>query len=300
MNLLSSFWQDANLLWVLSGTLLLGVSAAVTGGLAVLRQRALIGDVLAHAALPGIMIAFILFESRSPGLIFSGALISSLVGYYLIGWISRVSKIKADAAMAVVLSLFFSIGLMALSYIQTLDTPNKAGLDRLLFGQAASMNQTDVAILSLVALISLTLIIVLFHKLRLISFNRQYAQSLGINVEFYELVFALLLVMTVVIGLQIVGVVLMAAVLLIPITIARFWACSLKSILMLAAFFSGLSAIISTQVSLLAPAMPTGPWMVFILGVLFAFSWLFSPHRGVIKQRPCSTDKTQPQVMPDV
>lgn len=300
MNLLSSFWQDANLLWVVSGTLLLGISAAVTGGLAVLRQRALIGDVLAHAALPGIMIAFILFESRSPGLVFSGALISSLLGYYLIGWISRVSKIKADAAMAVVLSLFFSIGLMALSYIQTLDTPNKAGLDRLLFGQAASMTQSDVILLSLVALISLTVIMLLFHKLRLISFNRQYAQSLGINVEFYELVFALLLVMTVVIGLQIVGVVLMAAVLLIPITIARFWACSLKSILVLAAFFSGLSAIISTQISLLAPAMPTGPWMVFILGILFAVSWLFSRQRGVIKRRSCSTDKSQRQVMPDV
>ncbi|MBE0493771.1 MAG: metal ABC transporter permease [Thiomicrospira sp.] len=273
-----AFWQDANLAWVLTGTLLLGISAAVVGGFAVLRQRALIGDVLAHAALPGIMVAFILFESKAPGLVLISALISSLLAYYLISWITRVSKIKNDAAMAIVLSLFFSIGMMALSYIQTLETPNKSGLDRLLFGQAAAITQHDVIWLSWVAIISLCFIAVVFHKLRLMSFDPQYAQTLGLNLKAYELSFALVLVLTIVIGLQIVGVVLMAAALLIPITIARFWSQSLKSLLVIAAMMSVISASISTQISLMIPHMPTGPWIVLILGLLFGLSWLIAPR----------------------
>lgn len=276
---------DANLVWVLTGTLLLGVSAAVVGGFAVLRQRALIGDVLAHAALPGIMIAFILFETKSPGLVMGSALVSSLLGYYLIGWITRHSKLKADAAMAVVLSSFFALGLMALSYIQASPIPNKAGLDRLLFGQAASMTLDDIYLLSLVALISLGLILVLFQKLRLISFHRQYAQTLGLSVKVYELIFALTLVCTVVIGLQIVGVILMAAVLLMPFTIARFWSAGLAFILILAALLSGVSALTATLISYHLPAMPTGPWTVFILGVFFWLSWLTHRLWQALKRR---------------
>ena len=271
-----SLWHDANLLWVLSGTLLLGISAAVVGGFAVLRKRALIGDVLAHAALPGIMIAFILFETKAPGLVLIAALSSSLLGYYLIGWLTRFSKIKTDAAMAITLSFFFAIGLMALSYIQTLEVANKSGLDRLLFGQAAAMTQTDVIWLMAVALTVLSYIALLFHKLRIISFDPNFAQALGLKLKLYELSFALVLVVTIVIGLQIVGVVLMAAALLIPITIARFWSCQLKTLLIIAASMSALSAIISTHISLLVSNMPTGPWIVVILGILFGVSWLVS------------------------
>lgn len=274
-----AFWQDANLVWVLAGTLLLGISAAVVGGFAVLRQRALIGDVLAHAALPGIMVSFILFESKAPGLVLISALISSLAAYYLINWITQISKIKGDAAMAIVLSLFFSVGMMALSYIQTLETPNKSGLDRLLFGQAAAITQQDVIWLSWVAIISLCFIAVLFHKLRLMSFDPQYAQTLGLNLKAYELSFALVLVLTIVIGLQVVGVVLMAAALLIPITIARFWSESLKTLLIIAMLMSMISAGLSTQISLMIPHMPTGPWIVVILGLLFGFSWLVAPRK---------------------
>jgi manganese/zinc/iron transport system permease protein len=276
-----SLWQDANFIWVLTGTLLLGVSAATVGGMAVLRQRALIGDVLAHAALPGIMIGFLLFESTQPGLVVFAALISSLIGYYSINLLTRHSKIKTDTAMAIVLSCFFALGLMLLSYIQSSNLENKSGLDKLLFGQAAAMNQIDVTWLISITLVALVYLILMFHKLRLISFDPPFAKSLGLNLRFYELSFALVLVLTIVIGLQIVGVILMAAALLIPISIARFWSHSLRSLLGLAAGFAALSAFISTQLSMHLPNMPTGPWMVVILGLLFVLSWLFS----IIKQR---------------
>jgi manganese/zinc/iron transport system permease protein len=271
-----SLWQDANFIWVLTGTLLLGVSAATIGGMAVLRQRALIGDVLAHAALPGIMMAFILFESTQPGLVVFSALLSSLLGYYAIQYLTQQTKIKTDTAMAVVLSLFFAIGLMLLSFIQNSTMENKSGLDKLLFGQAAAMNANDVNWLIVITLLALSYLVIVFHKLRLISFDPIYAQSLGLKVKRYELSFALVLVFTIVIGLQIVGVILMAAALLIPISIARFWSQSLPVLLWLAALFAMISALISTQLSMQIANMPTGPWMVVILGVLFALSWVMT------------------------
>lgn len=268
--------QDANMVWVLLGTLLLGISASVVGSFAVLRRRELIGDVLAHASLPGIMTAFILFETRQPGLVFTGALLSSLAGYYLIGAIIRQSKVKPDSAMAIVLSSFFGLGLIALAYIQGMDSDQKSGLDRLLFGQAAAMTQNEVNWLLWASVICLSIIFVIFQKLRLISFNRQFAKTLGIRVDLYELIFALLLVTIVVVGLQIVGVVLMAAVILIPVTIAKLLSNSLTKILWIAAGAGAISAVSSSYISFIFPNMPTGPWMVVVLGILFVLAWLFS------------------------
>lgn len=267
-------WQDANMLWVMSGTILLGITAAIIGGLAVLRQRALIGNVIAHATLPGLTMAFVLFESNSPPIIFTGALISALLGYYLMNWITQNSKLKSDAAMAIVLSVSFGIGLLFLAAIQNMEIPGTSGLERLLFGQAATMNQTDLIWLFAIGILVLTIFAIIFHRIRMIIFNQEFAKSLGVNTQAYELVFALLLVMTVVVGLQVVGVVLMAAALLIPVTIARFWTKSLQPMLLIAAFFSALSAFSSSYISFVTPKMPTGSLIIVMLGIFFVISWL--------------------------
>lgn len=285
------FWrfEDANAVWVMVGSVLLGISASVIGGFAFLRKRSLMGDALAHAALPGVMTAFILFHAHSPLLMFFGALVSSFLGLFLMDWIPKHTKIKPDAAMAITLSFFFALGLMELSYIQGMEVAGKSGLDKILFGQAAAMLPSDIYLLSAVALVVLLTVAVFFQKFRLIAFNRSYAQSLGLNIAFYELVLALLIVMSVVIGLQIVGVVLMAAVLLTPVAAARFWGHNLSVMLLTAGFIGGLSGLFSANISYMAPAMPTGPWMVVVLSLVFAVSFLFAPQRGlianVVKQR---------------
>lgn len=281
-----SFWSfdDANLVWVLIGSVLLGTSASVIGGFAFLRKRSLIGDALAHAALPGVMMAFLLFESRDPLVMFVGAVATSFVGFYLIDWLPKNTKIKADAALAITLSFFFALGLMLLSYIQGLEVDNKSGLDKILFGQAAAMTQEDINLLSYVAIFVLACVVLFFQKFRLIAFSVSYARTLGVAVNRYELLLALLIVMSVVVGLQLVGVVLMAAVLLTPIAAARYWSSQLSHILMISALLGGLSAVISTQISYLAPAMPTGPWMVVSLTALFVVSLLFAPEKGFLKR----------------
>lgn len=278
------FWSfsDPNVIWVSLGAVLLGMSASVIGGFAFLRKRSLMGDALAHAALPGVMTAFILFQSNNPLLMFFGASFSSLMGLFLMDWLPKHSKIKPDAAMAITLSFFFALGLMQLSYIQGLEVEGKSGLDKILFGQAAAMLPSDVTVLSIVASVVLCVVTVFFQKLRLITFNRLYAQSLGLNIIFYEIVLALLVVMSVVIGLQIVVVVLIAAVLLTPIAAARFWSQNLSTMLVTAAFMGGLSGLLSANISYMAPAMPTGPWMVVVLSLIFMLSFLFAPKKGLL------------------
>jgi manganese/zinc/iron transport system permease protein len=281
-----AFWsfEDINVLWVLMGSILLGMSASVIGGFAFLRKRSLVGDALAHAALPGVMMAFLLFQSRDPIVMFLGAVTSSFIGFYLIDWLPKNTKIKADAALAITLSFFFALGLMLLSYIQGLEVDNKSGLDKILFGQAAAMTQKDIKLLGYVALFVLSCVVLFFQKFRLIAFSATYARTIGIAVNRYELLLALLIVMSVVVGLQLVGVVLMAAVLLTPVATARFWSNQLSHILIIAATLGALSAIISTQISYLAPAMPTGPWMVVSLSALFFLSLLFAPEKGLLKR----------------
>jgi len=285
--LTKAFWrfEDANALWVLIGSVLLGMSASVVGSFAVLKRNALIGDALAHSALPGVMMAFILFETQSPLVVLFGAMSSSLLGLFLMDWLPKNTKIKPDAALAITLSFFFALGLMALSYIQGLNVEGKSGLDKILFGQAAAMLPEDLMVLSAVAMGVLLLITLLFQKWRLITFNRQYARSIGIWVKAYDVLLALLMVLVVVIGLQIVGVVLMAAVLLVPVSAARFWHPQLAVILWVAAIIGGLSGLISANISYIAPATPTGPWMVLVLAGFFIFSFIFAPYQGWLVRR---------------
>ncbi|WP_319381367.1 iron chelate uptake ABC transporter family permease subunit [Thiomicrorhabdus sp.] len=282
----AAFWrfEDINALWVLAGSMLLGMSASVIGAFAFLRKRSLIGDALAHAALPGVMMAFLLFQSRDPVVIFFGALMSSFVGFFIIDWLPKHTKIKPDAALAITLSFFFALGLMLLSFIQGAELENKSGLDKILFGQAAAMTASDIHLLAYVSLFILLTVALFFQKFRLIAFNRVYAQSIGMAVKRYELLLALLIVMSVVVGLQLVGVVLMAAVLLTPIASTRYWSNQLTPMLFLASAIGALSALISTQVSYLAPAMPTGPWMVVSLSLLFVISLFFGTRKGLLKR----------------
>lgn len=283
---LALFWsfEDRNATWVLFGSLLLGMSASVIGAFAFLRKRSLLGDALAHAALPGVMMAFLLSGSREAEIIFLGALLSSLIGFWVIDWLPKNSKIKPDAALAITLSFFFALGLMLLSFIQSSDMANKSGLDKLLFGQAAAMTAEDVHLLLWVTVMILVTVVLFFEKFRLITFNLGYAKTLGIQVKFYEMLLAVLIVLSVVVGLQLVGVVLMAAILLTPMAAARFWSHQLSIVLLLASVFGAISAIMGTQISYIAPAMPTGPWIVVSLSILFLISFLFAPKQGLLRR----------------
>ncbi len=278
------FWSlaDPNVVWVLVGSILLGVSASVIGSFYFLRKRALVGDALAHAAVPGVMTAFLLFQSNDPFLILLGAITSSFLGLFLMDWLPKNTKIKPDAAMAITLSFSFALGMMLLSYIQGLEIAGKSGLDNILFGKAAAMLPRDIYLLSVIAILILTFVGLFFQKFRLITFNLPYAKAIGINVVFYEVLLALLIVLAVVIGLQIVGVVLMAAILIAPVAAARFWSHNLAIMLVITGTIGGISGLVSANISYMAPAMPSGPWMVVTLSFIFFLSLIFAPQKGLL------------------
>lgn len=286
MNEFLSFWtfSDPTVRWVVLGALCLGFSAGLLGCFAFLRKQALLGDALAHAALPGVTTAFLLTYSRSPFIILTGAAVSCFLGIWSIEYLVRHTKIKEDSALAIVLSLFFALGIFQLTYIQKLGVASQAGLDRLLFGQAASLVRSDVIALTWVSLALMICIGTFFYRFKLVCFDRQLAISIGIRVKLYDALLAVALVLSIAIGLQLVGVVLMAAILVTPAAAARYWSNSLTKILLLAGVFGALSGIMGAYVSYLAPRMPTGPWIVVAVTAIFVASLLFAPERGVLSR----------------
>ena len=283
---LLAFWRldDPNALWVLLGACLLGASAAVAGGFAVLQRRALLGDALAHAALPGVVLAFLFTGSRDWLLLLGGAAASSLLGMLALDWLTQKARIRQEAALAAVLSTFFAFGIVLLTWLQKNPVGMQAGLDKLLFGQAAALTGDDVRLLSLLAALVLGTVGLLLHRLRWVVFDPLHARASGVRDGLYHRLLTLLLVLAVVTGMQLVGIVLMAALLLIPSAAARFWSDRLGSVLVLAALFGMLAGALAANVSHALPRMPTGPWVVVFLAVIFILSLLFGRSRGLLRR----------------
>jgi manganese/zinc/iron transport system permease protein len=272
---------DPTLQLVASGTVLIAVSASVVGCFAFLRKRSLVGDAIAHAVLPGVAIAFMLTTSKSPLVLMAGALLSGWLAMFCINYIKQKTKLSADTAIALILSVFFGVGILLLTHIQHSNAGNQSGLDRFLFGNAASMNQQDLIAYAGVALLLLLAIAGFYKELKLVSFNPDFAQAAGLPVKFLNRLLSSLTVLAISIGIQSVGVVLMAALLITPAATARNWTNRLGSMLFLASFFGAISALVGALVSFSAPAMPTGPWIVMTLSLLALASILGAPQKGL-------------------
>lgn len=266
------------------GVVFLSMSAAVAGSFTFLRKRALVGDAIAHAILPGIAIAFIMTQSKNPLILLLGALGSGWLAIGAIEFISRRSKLSGDTAIAAVLSVFFGVGILLLTHIQQSGAGNQAGLDRFLFGSAASMQLRDIYVYGAVAVLLVAVVIGLFKELMLYCFNPEYAQILGLPVKTLQWVINTITVLAVAIGIQSVGVVLMAALLITPAATARIWTDSLRKLILLSALFGGFSGLVGSYVSFSAPQMPTGAWVVMSLSALAIFSVFFAPQRGMLQR----------------
>lgn len=275
-------FQDINVLYVSLGTVILGASAAVVGSFTFLRKRALIGDAIAHAILPGICLAFLVSGTKNYLLLIVGAFISGWISILLVDYISKNSKIKEDTAIGLILSVFFGFGVLLLTYIQQSGNSAQTGLDSFLFGKAASMVQQDVIIFSIISILLVVMVGLFYKELQLISFDENFARSIGLPVKGLIFMLSSLTVLAVVTGIQAVGVVLMAALLITPTAAAKYWSGYLPRILLIAAFIGGFSGFSGTAISYVAPNMPTGPWVVMVLSIIAFISIFFSPKKGII------------------
>lgn len=269
---------------VLFGCTILGISSGLIGCFAVLRRESLMGDAMAHAALPGVCLAFLVTGTRHPLFILLGATFTGLIGGLLILFIQRNSRIKNDAALGIILSVFFAAGIVLLSYIQQVGLSGQAGLETFLFGQAASMAESDVLTLGVMAGVLVVLVVLFFKEFQMVSFDPGFTASLGFPVHGLDIFLTFLIVLAVMIGLQVVGVVLMAAMLILPASAARQWTNKLERMLVLSAVFGGFSGATGAGISTMVGGLPTGPVMVTSAAVLLGISLLFAPGRGLLQK----------------
>ena len=274
--------RDLSTRTVVIGSILLGIGSAAIGCFALLRKRALVGDAVAHSVLPGVAGAFMIVGSKDPLALMIGAIVTGWFSMVAMDFIVRKSRIREDAAIGLTLSVFFGLGILLMTHIQHSGAADQSGLDKFLFGQAASLLERDVYIFGSVSLFLLLAIMVSFKELKLISFDPEFTKAIGFPAGFLELLMTTLLVLAVVVGIQAVGVVLMAAMLITPAAAARYWTERLGVMILLASFFGVLSGYAGAFISYLEPRMPTGPWIVVVASGLFFFSLLVAPQRGVI------------------
>jgi manganese/zinc/iron transport system permease protein len=274
---------DHNTAVVAVGTSLLGAGAGMIGCFAVLRGRALLGDALGHAALPGICLAFLLFGRRSVAAMLVGAWLTGVLGILIVAGLRRATRIKEDAAIGIVLSVFFGAGVALSRYIQIRASDgSKAGFETYIFGKAAGMLESDVYWISAAALVALLALAALFKELRLVTFDIGFARVQGWPASSLDLLLMGLLSLLVVIGLPAVGAVLVAALLILPAAAARFWTERLGTMLVIAASFGLSMGAAGTAISTAVSRAPTGPMIVLVGAGLFGVSALVAPKRGAV------------------
>jgi manganese/zinc/iron transport system permease protein len=264
------------------GSTILGLVSGILGSFAVLRKQSLLGDAISHAALPGICLGFLVTMDKSPLFLVLGAITTGWIGALLVSIIVKNTVIKQDAALGVVLSVFFGFGLVLLTLIQTLPTASQSGLESFLFGSAATLLKSDVIVMSALGLIVLLLTAVFWKEFKLISFDTEFAASLGLPTNKLDIFLNTLIVVSIVIGLQTVGVVLMSALIIAPAAAARQWTDNLARMVLLSGFFGALSGCIGSLLSASIPKLPTGPTIVLTISVCVFISLLFAPNRGLI------------------
>lgn len=286
MNSLFEFFSfnDPNIIFVTVGSVLLTASSAIVGSFTFLNKKSLVGDAIAHAVLPGICLGFMLSGTKNPIYLITGAFITGWISLVLVEFITRRTRIKEDTAIGLILSVFFGIGILLLTVIQKSGNAAQSGLDHYLFGKAAALVGDDLYTFASVAIVLLIAVFLLFKEFALLAFDKNYAISLGLPVKRIELVLTSLIVLAVVIGIQAVGVVLMAAILITPAAAARFWTDKIRVMFLLASIFGAVSGLSGAYISYIAPAMPTGPWIVIVISVIAFISFFLAPRRGVISR----------------
>jgi manganese/zinc/iron transport system permease protein len=282
IELLRDLIFDYTLRNVALGSAILGLVGGVLGSFAVLRRQSLLGDAMSHAALPGVALAFLLTESKASLPLLLGAVAAGWVGTLVVMGITRTTRIKYDSALGIVLSVFFGVGLLLLTLIQKRPDATQAGLDRFLFGQAASLLERDLYVMAALAVLALAATVLLWKEFKLLTFDAEFGASLGFPVRGLDVALTGLLVVAIVVGLQTVGVVLMSAMVVAPAAAARQWTDRLAVMVLLAAAFGALAGVSGAVVSSSAQRMPAGPTIVLCAGVIVVASLFFAARRGLV------------------
>lgn len=269
---------------VLLGTVVLAMTSGVVGTVTVLRGQSLIGDAIGHATFSGIVIAFMLFQSKNTLILTLGALIAGMVAFYFIELIHKHSFISLNSALALVLSSFFGLGMTLKSYIQgnpQFTDASQAGLQHYIFGQAAFLLKSDVWLIIFASLIALTILIICYQQIKIFVFDPNYAQAIGIRANILNWFILLMAIVMIVVGLKAVGAILISNMLITPAITGLQWSKRFPVVLLVAALSGGISAGIGTYLSSTIPNLPTGPVIIVVMSIVSLLSIILGP-RGYV------------------
>lgn len=275
---------------VFLGTASIGAVSGAVGCFAYLRRQSLIGDVVAHSSLLGIMLFFLISYlitgegNKSLLVLIPGALVAGTAALLLTRWIIQETRLKADSGLGVMLAIFFGSGILLLRWVQraTPNIPGKRGLENYLFGMAAAMTESDLWMIGLLGASTILVMLLVWKEFKVFTFDPVFAQSLGLSTSWLDTLLLMMMVIGIVIGIQSVGVVLMIALLVTPASSARQWTGSLGAMVGLAAIFGALSGGAGSLISFNWPNMPTGPVIVLVATIVFLVSLIFAPRRGLV------------------
>lgn len=272
--------SDPTVITVSLGALMLGLTSGALGAFAVLRRQSLLGDAMSHAALPGVVLGYLLAGGRNLPLMLAGALVTGLCAALLAVVLSRRAGIKSESALGVGIGVGFALGVALLSYVQRQPGAGSAGLEQFLFGQAAATLRTDLVTIGVLGAAALGLVALLFKQLKIVIFDPVFARANGFRVRLYEALSTGLLAVAIVVGLELVGVVLMSALVVAPAVAARQWTNSLEGMVILAGAIGAASALVGALLSAAVPGLATGPAVVLVASLIAALSLLLAPRRG--------------------
>ncbi|MBT5856166.1 metal ABC transporter permease [bacterium] len=282
MDLILLAFTDYTLRTVIMGTALLGIVSGALGSFAVLRKQSLLGDAISHAALPGICLAFLVFMTKSPFLLFLGAVGAGWLGTIMMMLVTKHTRLKQDAILGIVLSVFFGFGLVLLTWIQRMPNASQSGLNTFLFGNASTLLVEDVTMMAVLGVIVLVILIAMWKEFKILSFDPDFAHVSGFRVTALDVTLTTLIVVAIVLGLQTVGVVLMSAMVIAPAAAARQWTDRLGLMVVVAAIIGAFSGVIGALISSSVPKLPTGPTIVLVVSAFVMGSLLFAPNRGLL------------------
>ena len=250
-----------------------GVLCPVVGTYLIVQRMALLGDVIAHAVLPGLAIAHFLGFSLA-----LGAFLSGLLSTFVITWIRQQSRVSVDAAMALTFSSFFGLGILLLTTLRT-----QLDLKELLFGDILSVTATDALRTGAIALIVLIVVKLFYKELLFLTFDKTGAEAMGLPVRWLNLGLMAGITLTLIAGMQTVGVILVIALMVGPAIAAYLLVKELHWMMLVG---GGLGAI-ATTVGMYTSYYfdwPSGPAIALVIFGLFAIALLFSPSQGLLTQ----------------
>lgn len=282
--------------WIVLAGILCAVSASLPGNFLLLRRMSMLGDAISHAVLPGLVVAFLISESRSSLPMFLGAVIVGVLTAFFTEWIRNFGEVDEGASMGVVFTTMFALGLVMI--VQAAD---KVDLDPgcVLYGAieetgsdmlsvAGMVIPRVVLVLSTVLVVNLLFVVIFYKELQICSFDPALATTSGIHAGLMHYLLMILVAVTAVASFESVGNILVVAMFVVPPAAARLLTDRLSLMIVLSAVLASLSAVLGHLSAIVVPgwfgfrSASTSGMMALTAGLLFSLCALFAPQQGII------------------